>query len=84
MSNKHLIRNKFTQGGSTSGNKMLQLLIPPPSYHSKNFKSEYNKTCPHLGKCDTAFLLYTQFFSYNIICLYGDTYSITKKYLLLT
>ena len=83
MLNMHITCANFTQGGSTHRKKMLQLLIPPPPHRSKNIKSEYNISC-YQGKSETALMLHNHFFSYNILCVCGDTESITKKDLLMT
>ena len=83
MLNVHIICATFAQGGPTHRKKMLQLIIPPPPHRSKNIKSEYNMTC-YQGKSETDLMLYTHFFTYNILCVCGDTELIAKKYLLLT
>ena len=65
--NMHLNYANFTQGGSTN-KKILELLIPPHPHRSKNIISEINITFPPpQGKSETSLMLYTQFFSCNII-----------------
>ena len=44
---------------------------------------EHNLPPPQRNS-ETALMLYTQLFSYNIIALRSDTYSVIKNYLLLT
>ena len=57
----HLTCTNFTQGGFTHRENPAHPYPSSPSHRSKNIKSEYNITCPHQGKSETALMLYTQF-----------------------
>ena len=79
----HLICANFSQEGTTHrANAAPNYPLPPTPLEIYQERVQRNFT-PQ-GKSETASSVYTQFFSNNVICLCGDTYSITENYLLLT